>query len=160
MNDNSLDNLLDQLRTAPKEEPSNTADEEAVELTSENVEDFLLKYAGKLVKGSVESVENMKDFIDSAPDADHSEALASLIRSASSSMDVLQKLLIAKNRNDNTIEVTKMKIESQQLKTNKEVGAQLLLSREEMLKELMDRSETAVVVESEIVDDKGESEEG
>ena len=48
-----------------------------------------------------------------------------------------------------------MKIESQQIQTDKEIGARLLLSREEAIKALMDSSKTtkAIEVESKIVED-------
>jgi len=89
----TVNDLLSQLQNIPRE---SKADEDNLELTPENVEEFLLKYSGRLIKDSVESVENLKDFIDSAPDADHSEALASLIRSATSSIDILQRIMTSR----------------------------------------------------------------
>lgn len=146
MSDETVDDLLSQLQNIPRESKAN---EDDLELSSDNVEEFLLKYSGKLIKGSVESVENLKDFIDSAPDADHSEALASLIRSATSSIDILQRIMTSREKNENTKEVTKMKIESQQNKTDKEITAQLLMSREELLKELIDKSKEPIEAEVE-----------
>lgn len=144
MSDETVNDLLSQLQNIPRESKAN---EDSLELTPDNVEEFLLKYSGRLIKDSVESVENLKDFIDSAPDADHSEALASLIRSATSSIDILQRIMTSREKNENTKEVTKMKIESQQTKTDKEIGAQLLMSREELLKELIDKSNELIDIE-------------
>ena len=147
MSDETVNDLLSQLQEIPRESKAN---EDSLELTPDNVEEFLLKYSGRLIKDSVESVENLKDFIDSAPDADHSEALASLIRSATSSIDILQRIVTSREKNTNTKEVTQMKIDSQQAKTNKEIGAQLLLTREELLKELIDKSIDSDTIDVEV----------
>lgn len=152
MNDDSVNSLLEQLSEFPRKKK---AAEESVGLTKENIEDFLLSYTGKLVKDSVESVENMKDFIDSAPDAESTEALASLIKSATSSIDILQRIMTAREKNDSSKEIAKMKIESQREQTDKEIGAKLLMSREELIKALIDSSNKpkTIEVESKIVND-------
>lgn len=151
MDDTSVDDLLKQLSEFPREKKVR---DDGVELSGENLEEFLLKYTGRLVKDSVESIENMKDFIDSAPDAEGAEALASLIRSAASSIDILQRVMTSREKNMSTREITKMKIESQQTQTDKEIGARLLLSREEAIKALIDSSNVpkAIDVKSEILE--------
>lgn len=151
MDDTSVDDLLKQLSEFPREKKVR---DDGFELSGENLEEFLLKYTGRLVKDSVESIENMKDFIDSAPDAEGAEALASLIRSAASSIDILQRVMTSREKNTSTKEITKMKIESQQIQTDKEIGARLLLSREEAIKALIDSSNApkAIDVKSEIVE--------
>jgi hypothetical protein len=151
VDDTSVDDLLKQLSEFPREKKVR---DDGVELSGENLEEFLLKYTGRLVKDSVESIENMKDFIDSAPDAEGAEALASLIRSAASSIDILQRVMTSREKNTSTKEITKMKIESQQIQTDKEIGARLLLSREEAIKALIDSSNAprAIDVKSEIVE--------
>jgi hypothetical protein len=138
----SVDDLLQQLSNFPREKKTSEGD---VELSKENIEDFLLKYTGRLVKDSVESIENMKDFIDSAPDAESTEALASLIKSAASSIDVLQRIMTSREKNQSSKEIAKMKIESQQMQTDKEIGARLLLSREEAIKALMDSANSNII---------------
>jgi hypothetical protein len=151
VDDTSVDDLLKQLSEFPREKKVR---DDGVELSGENLEEFLLKYTGRLVKDSVESIENMKDFIDSAPDAEGAEALASLIRSAASSIDILQRVMTSREKNMSTREITKMKIESQQTQTDKEIGARLLLSREEAIKALIDSSNAPKVIDvkSKIVD--------
>jgi hypothetical protein len=151
VDDTSVDDLLKQLSEFPREKKVR---DDGVELSGENLEEFLLKYTGRLVKDSVESIENMKDFIDSAPDAEGAEALASLIRSAASSIDILQRVMTSREKNMSTREITKMKIESQQIQTDKEIGARLLLSREEAIKALIDSSNAPKVIDvkSNIVD--------
>jgi hypothetical protein len=152
VDDNSVDDLLKQLSDFPREKKVR---DDGFELSNENLEEFLLKYTGRLVKDSVESIENMKDFIDSAPDAESAEALASLIKSATSSIDILQRIMTSREKNSSSKEIAKMKIESQQIQTDKEIGARLLLSREEAIKALIESSNKpkAIEVESKIVED-------
>ena len=52
---------------------------EEFKLDKEGLEDFLLQNSGKLIKGSVEYVEEVKQFITSAPDAKDVEALSKLV---------------------------------------------------------------------------------
>jgi hypothetical protein len=62
--------------------------------------------------------------------------------------------MTSREKNTSTKEITKMKIESQQIQTDKEIGARLLLSREEAIKALIDSSNAprAIDVKSEIVE--------
>jgi hypothetical protein len=57
----SVDDLLQQLSNFPREKKTSEGD---VELSKENIEDFLLKYTGRLVKDSVESILKNNVFID------------------------------------------------------------------------------------------------
>lgn len=144
------DNLLSQLSSFGFNQPRLKRDNDDIELTKDNLEEFILNYSSRLVKGSVESMENMKDFIDSAPDAESAEALASMIKSTASTIDILQRILIAREKNKSAKELTQMKIESQQMQTDKDIAARLLLTREEAIKALIASTEDRETIEAEV----------
>lgn len=148
--DNTVKDLLAQLQSDP---PRDRAEGTDIDLARENIEDFLLANIGKLVQGGVESVQNMIDFTASAPDADSSESLASLIRASASSIDILQKIMISREKNINSREIAQMKIDSSSKNMDKEITAKLLLSREEVLRQLISKSRDLItedVVEAEV----------
>lgn len=144
------DNLFSQLSSFGFNQSRPKRDSDDLELTKDNLEEFILNYSSRLVKGSVESMENMKDFIDSAPDAESAEALASMIKSTASTIDILQRILIAREKNESAKELTQMKIESQQMQTDKDIAARLLLTREEAIKALIASTEDNKAIEAEV----------
>jgi hypothetical protein len=104
-----------------------------IDLSPDNLEEFVLKYAGQLVKDSIESVEGYKDIISGGGTAEEAEALAALIKSAGTGIDVLQKIMTTREKNSNSREIAQMKIDSQQIQTDKEISAKVLISREEAM---------------------------
>jgi DNA-directed RNA polymerase specialized sigma subunit len=53
--------------------------------------------------------------------------------------------MTSREKNQSSKEIAKMKIESQQMQTDKEIGARLLLSREEAIKALMDSANSNII---------------
>jgi len=140
MNDNVdivVDDLLSQLKgvNAAKKE----IDKQEINLDKEKLEDFLLQYSGKLIKGSVDYVEDVKQFITSAPDARDVDALSKLIGASASAIESLNKILLQDKANEAKIQVKEMDIQSKkelQDKSNERIG--LTINREELLKQLID----------------------
>jgi|TARA_R110000787_G_scaffold177712_2_gene289672 hypothetical protein len=132
-----VDDLLSQLKgvnVARKE-----LDKPELNLDKENLEDFLLQYSGKLIKGSVDYVEDVKQFITSAPDAKDVDALSKLIGASASAIESLNKILLQDKANEAKIQVKEMDIQSKkelQDHSNERVG--LTINREELLKQLLD----------------------
>jgi len=132
-----VDDLLSQLKgvNAAKKE----IDKQEINLDKEKLEDFLLQYSGKLIKGSVDYVEDVKQFITSAPDARDVDALSKLIGASASAIESLNKILLQDKANEAKIQVKEMDIQSKkelQDKSNERIG--LTINREELLKQLID----------------------
>jgi len=132
-----VDDLLSQLKgvnVAQKE-----LEKQDFNLDKEKLEDFLLQYSGKLIKGSVDYVEDVKQFITSAPDSRDVDALSKLIGASASAIESLNKILLQDKANQAKIQVKEMDIQSKkelQDKSNDQVG--LTINREELLKQLID----------------------
>jgi len=132
-----VDDLLSQLKgvnVAKKE-----LEKQDFNLDKEKLEDFLLQYSGKLIKGSVDYVEDVKQFITSAPDSRDVDALSKLIGASALAIESLNKILLQDKANEAKIQVKEMDIQSKkelQDKSNEQVG--LTINREELLKQLID----------------------
>ena len=143
-----VDDLLSQLKGANL--ASKEIEKNEFNLDKDKLEDFLLKYSGKLIKDSVDYVEDVKQFITSAPDARDVEALSKLVGASASAIESLNKILISNKQNDSRKEIKQMDIDSKkELAQENEKRIGLTINREELLKQLMD---DAKVIDAEVAD--------
>jgi hypothetical protein len=135
MND-SIDDLLSQLQSS--NQVARDADkQDDFKLDKEDLENFLLQYSGKLIKGSVDYVEDVKQFITSAPDAKDVESLSKLVGAAAAAIETLNKIHISDQKAKSTKELKIMDIESKQALQQQDTETKLLLNREELMKQLI-----------------------
>jgi hypothetical protein len=131
----SVNSIIEQLKQVPK--VVSVAQEQTDELTKENLEQFILKHTGNLVKQATESVALVKDYVETAPNAEDVTALAELIRATSTAVEILNKTLISDKRNQTVVHVKELEIKSRQEQFDTAVGVKLMLTREELMKQLM-----------------------
>ena len=118
------------------------------ELTKEKLEDFIIKNSGKLIIKSLDIIEDVQTYISSAPDAKDVAAFAELLKASSASMESLNKIYISLEKNKTTKDIKQMDILSRE-KQNTQDNITHLLSRKEIMKELMgkvDKAETPIDV--------------
>ena len=84
--DNAVSDLLEQLQQKGTTASLQTGKQE---LSKEDMEKFLLNYSSQLIKGSVEFVDDLKQYINSAPSAEDVTAMASLISSSAAAITLL-----------------------------------------------------------------------
>ena len=119
--------------------------EESV-LNKEDLEDFLIQNSGKLIKKSLSIVDNVNDYISSAPENRDVAALAELIKASSSAIETLNKLHVAKERNETQLEVKKIDVQSKERINIADNQAKILLSREDILNALVDEDQEVIDV--------------
>jgi len=139
----SINDLLSQLQTSTQV-ARDTNKQDDFELNKEDLEKFLLQYSGKLIKGSVDYVEDVKQFITSAPDAKDVESLSKLVGAAAAAIETLNKIHISDQKAKSSKELKVMDIESKQALQQQDTENKLLLNREELLKNLIDVTDTDV----------------
>jgi hypothetical protein len=134
--DDVVDDLLTQLKNSKK--VVKDVKDETLNLSKENLEDFLMQYSGKLIKGSVNYVEDVKQYITAAPDSKDLEALSKLVGASAAAIESLNKILITDKNNDVKKEIKVMDIESKKmLQDNQNEKLGLTMNREELIKQLM-----------------------
>ena len=117
-----------------------------VHIDKENLEEFIMKSSGKLVNKSLEIVDNVNDYISSAPENRDVAALAEVIKATSASIDTLQKLHSSNERNETQKEVKKMDVESKERLNIADNQTKMLLSRDDIMKALIDKDDDVIDV--------------
>ena len=149
--ENSVDSIIEQLKQVPK--IVNEVRESIDPLTKENLEEFILKHTGRLVTQATESVTLVKDYVETAPNAEDVTALAELIRATSSAVESLNRILITDKRSNNAVKIKQMELDSRQQQFDTAVGVKIMLTREELLQQLISpKSQTIDITTENVLD--------
>ena len=135
--DDTVNDIISQLKgnnTLARTPTSNTS------IDKEQLENFIIQHSGNLIAKSLDIIDDVKDYISSAPEARDVAAFAELLKAASSSIDTLNKVYVSIEKNKTSKEIKQMDVESKE-KINNEQNVTYLLSRKEIMKELMGSSE-------------------
>jgi len=145
------DSILDQLQQSltAKSQPSSVLDEP---LTTENLEKFVLDKTAVLVAQSMEAVENLKDYIQAGASDKEITAFAEVVKASTSAIETLNKLLQSKDKIENSIKLKEMDIKARKELNVVDNSVKLLLSREDLMKQLIKDSDKIIDVTPVIVD--------
>jgi cytochrome b involved in lipid metabolism len=134
-----LDVVVNDIITQLKGTTALTKKEPVEELDKEKLEEFIIKNSGKLIVKTLDIVDDVQTYISSAPEAKDVTALAELLKAASSSIEALNKVYTSIEKNKTVKEVKQMDIDSRE-KINVQDNATFLLSRKEIMQELIGKS--------------------
>lgn len=132
--DDAVNDILSQLKgtvAVSKKQP------EEETLTKDQLEEFIIKNSGKLVTKSLNIVDDVKDYVASAPDAKDVAALAELISATSSAIETLNKVYISDEKNKTQMKVKQMDVDSRERMNITDNKTKILLSREDIMKALV-----------------------
>lgn len=141
--------LINQIQGTGDIKPDTKVEREEFKLSKEELEEFLLNNSGRLVKDSLELIDDIGQFVSAAPDSRDVEALAKLVGASATALDNLNKLHIANQKNKTTVDVKKMDIESKKALQMNDQQHKLLLNREELMNKLIQSAEV-IEIEEEI----------
>jgi hypothetical protein len=133
--EDSIDDLVSQLKESNK--AVKKVEKQRTELNSDNLEAFILKTSGALIEDSLDVIANVKDYTAGAPDARESTSLAELIKAASGAIDTLNKVLLQNKKSQTQLEIKEIDVKMKQGLAVVESSTKMLLSREELMKELI-----------------------
>ena len=133
--EDELDVVVNDIITQLKGTAALSKREPEEELDKEKLEEFIIKNSGKLITKTLGIVDDVQSYISSAPDAKDVAALAELLKAASSSIE----------ENKTVKEIKQMDIESKE-KINTQDNTAFLLSRKEIMQELIGKSKEEVKV--------------
>lgn len=147
-NKTDVDDLINDLKSSGAiKDTSVTKKEPEFELDKEKLEEFLLNNSGKLVKDSLEYIEDIGKFVAAAPDSRDVEALAKLVGASAAALENLSKLHVADQRNKTSVGIKQMDIESKKALQQNEHDQKLLLNREELMAKLIKKADIIEVEE-------------
>lgn len=138
--DDEVDDIISQIRNQSKNLKENKA--EHPDLIKDNLEEFIIVNAGKVVNHSLEMVENLKLEVQAGADSKLIESISELIKATTSAIDSLSKLKIADDKIKAQKEITQMNIDSKTTKDDENNNSipKLSFTRSEILK-LMEKQE-------------------
>lgn len=145
MEDN-LDFAINGIISQLKHTTALTKVEPEEDLQKEKLEEFIIKNSGKLITKILSIVDGVQAYISSAPDAKDVSALAELLKAASASIEALNKVYTSIEKNKTVKEVKQMDIESKE-KINTQDNATFLISRKELMQELLGKSKGENVID-------------
>lgn len=143
--EDELDVVVNDIITQLKGTAALSKREPEEELDKEKLEEFIIKNSGKLITKTLGIVDDVQSYISSAPDAKDVAALAELLKAASSSIEALNKVYTSIEKNKTVKEIKQMDIESKE-KINTQDNTAFLLSRKEIMQELIGKSKEEVKV--------------
>jgi hypothetical protein len=97
----------------------------------------------------VDFVDDVKQFITSAPDAKDLEAFSKLVGASAAAIESLNKILMNNKKIEATEKLKIMDIESKKQLQDSDNEAKLLLNREELMKQLLDNAQ---IIDADISD--------
>ena len=92
-------------------------------------------------------MDNVNDYISSAPENRDVAAMAELIKATSSSIETLNKLHTAKERNETQLEVKKIDVQSKERISIADNQTKVLLSREDIMSALIEGDDKSDVID-------------
>ena len=141
--DNAVDDILTQLST---QNHSVIKAKQSAEVPDvEELEEYLIKTTARLIDTTLDAVDNVKDYISSAPENRDVASLAELMRSANSAIETMQKIHANKENIQARKDVKQMDIDSKKELNIMDNTAKLVMSREEVLKALTSGEEEEII---------------
>ncbi len=137
--EDELDVVVNDIITQLKGTTALAKKEETEDLDKEKLEEFIIKNSGKLITKTLGIVDDVQTYISSAPEAKDVTALAELLKAAASSIEALNKVYTSIEKNKTVKEIKQMDIESKE-KINVQDNTAFLLSRKEIMQELIGKS--------------------
>ena len=138
--DGAVDDILSQLSTQHHSITRQKKSEQEIPEV-EDLEEYLIKKTAKLIDTTLDAVDNVKDYISSAPENRDVASLAELMRSANSSIETMQKIHANKANNEARKELKTMDIDSKKQLNMADNQTKLVMSREELMDSLLNAPE-------------------
>lgn len=117
-------------------------------LEKEDLEQFILNNTGRLIQDSMNTIDNIKQYIINAPEPEDVHSLAELYKASTTAIEALNKLLLQQQKSE-----TQMAIKTMDINSKKELAEtkenKLTFTRDEIFEKLVERGD---VIEAEIAD--------
>ncbi len=141
MDDINPADLISQLKTLPKDNKKLLRiAEDSTELSTEDVEQFIIQTSSKLIQDSLELIDNMKEVVHHMPEAENVSSLAELIKASTGAIETLNKLVVQDKKSNTTIKAKQLDIDSKKQLLASDQQHALMLSREEVLDRLLKKA--------------------
>ena len=152
--DNVLDEVADDIINQLKNQSRSlkNIEKEYPELSPEEVDSFVLKYGSKAVIDLADVLKEQADLVKQTGDEKQVLALAELAKSFQGNLEVLQKRSIANSKNETSVKIKQMDIDSKKESQEHEEMTRLTMSREELFKIMIQQTKDNKKEDNNIID--------
>ena len=147
MPEDEIKTLIDQLKDNNK--LARTVDKQSFSLDKQDLESFILNNTGRLIQDSMNTIDNIKQYIISAPEPEDVHSLAELYKASTGALETLNKILLQQQKSETQIAVKTMDIQSKQELANSKDDKKLTFTREELLDQLINSGD---IIDAEVQD--------
>lgn len=154
MSDENIDNpadgvktLIDQLREG--NQLAKSMEKQDFSLDKADLEQFILNNTGRLINDSMNTIDNIKQYIISAPEPEDVHSLAELYKASTGALETLNKILLQQQKSETQVAIKTMDIQSKQALADSKDQDKLTFTRDEIFEKLLERGD---VIEADIAD--------
>ena len=150
-NDN-LDELLDQLKNDTTLNHTITSNKIELNLNDENINDYVLQKAGKLVENGVDTVDALRESVLAGCEPDQIGAYSELFRAVTGALDSLNRINIQNKKDKTAKEIKVMDVDARNQLPSGHTGGDtniLIAPREEIIKKFLEQHKEAINVDFE-----------
>ena len=148
--DEQVSTLIDQLKDNNKITKKVTQHREEFDLSKEDVEQFIINNSGKLISESLDIIQQVKDYVAAGPESRDMLAYAELVKASSAAIESLNKLVIQDKKSETIVKSKTMDIEARKELQSVEHSHIAKLTREEVLKKLIEDSK---IIEADVIEE-------
>lgn len=130
--------LVEQLKNTASIIDKKQKDVSKEKLSTDDIESIIIDSSAKLIKGSVDAVDDLKQLVLSAPNAEDVEALSKLVAASAAAIESLNKVYNTNRKVETAKTLKQMDIDNKKVLQQNEIKGKLLMNREELLKQLID----------------------
>lgn len=144
---NDVKTLVDQLREGNK--LAKNFEKQDFSLDKADLEQFILNNTGRLINDSMNTIDNIKQYIISAPEPEDVHSLAELYKASTGAIETLNKILLQQQKSETQVAIKTMDIQSKQALAESKDKDKLTFTRDEIFDKLIQSGE---VIEAEVTD--------
>ena len=144
---NDVKTLVDQLREGNK--LAKNIEKQDFSLDKADLEQFILNNTGRLINDSMNTIDNIKQYIISAPEPEDVHSLAELYKASTGAIETLNKILLQQQKSETQVAIKTMDIQSKQALAESKDRDKLTFTRDEIFDKLIQSGE---VIEAEVTD--------
>ena len=148
-----VNDLIEQLQGGTGEISDIVEASEKVNLSRDDLEEFILENQATLIKDSVDVLQIMKQYVAAAPNAEDVESFAELLRATSTAIDNLTKLHTSNQRVDTQVKVKQMDIDAKKINNDNNNKTMLIGTREEIFKKMLSDSSVIDIKVEDVIED-------
>lgn len=145
---NAVDDILSQLQNSNSVTTQNNgitaAKEKEETCDKDSMEEFIIAKTSKLISKTLNMVDNVSDYISSAPENKDVASIAELIRASTSAIDTLQRMHVTAKNNEARKDLKTMDIDARIENNVRDNHTKIAMSREEVMDALLADSEKVV----------------